>query len=261
MGTGAFSDVWQLDFSQTQGDILYRREDEKLGFVVTKERSGTRLIAFGDSEAGVAELRARQSEGLRPERSLISSEIHGALDSDLRGWFGPNWGFRWEQYYSFEPLPEVQGMNEVRFVSREAVPQGDLAAQIERVLEVSNPITDARTHVQDFDWYLLFGPDGTLASVMAAQSHDGVSAFHALGTDPAYRGLGLGSAVMVGAVNHALQTHRAIRFGMWSWNSGAARLYERLGLTHGGSFIIGRQEPFPDLQSQATRGDHPQQRP
>ncbi|MFE3516276.1 GNAT family N-acetyltransferase [Streptomyces sp. NPDC059166] len=61
---------------------------------------------------------------------------------------------------------------------------------------------------------------------------DGESELKRLWTDDAYRGQGVGSALVRAALAQAAESGvRTVRLSVWEWRTGAIGLYERLGFT------------------------------
>lgn len=248
-GIGASSPFWRLSVDRVSEGRpeYYSREDERVGVRFYETDADEKLlIAHGDPAEAQAELE-RVAEIGRPDRALVSVEIQNEMNPDLRAFFGPRWGFNWDLYFAAEPLPAVPHSDSIELIEHGTVEAGEREAEILDLLRVANPITDAIEHVSELDWYVKYH-DGRLASVVGMETVDGIGRLHGLGTRPEYRGLGYGSATMVGAFNLALASHEAVQLGMWSWNAKARGIYERIGLRHGGQQIIGRREAFPNLE-------------
>ncbi|MDY5585033.1 MAG: GNAT family N-acetyltransferase, partial [Arcanobacterium sp.] len=194
-----------------------------------------------------------RAEYKRPDLVMISEEIFSELDRESRDFYGPHWGFSWEFFFAEEPLEEVPGQAEVRFISASSSEFEKYSAEIKEVLEGANPITDALENFSKLDWYAHFSEEGKITSVMGIEYHEHAIHFSGLGTNPLYRGKGYGSAVMVEAINDSLRRgHQAIYFGMWDWNQGARKLYRKLGIDSGGVLILGDSQPFEELLAKLT---------
>lgn len=264
-GTGANGALWKIGYAEvTAKDPVYIVENDSVGVCVYRldaeyhptaeelghDRERLAVIAFGEPEAVLAELsRVRETY---PEIARISTSVDvlEAMTPEEREAWGPNWGFGWDFFWSDQPLAPVPGSESVRFIpSTEAAEVRD---ELEEILLQANPITDALNNIDKLDWYVIDQEDGSPAAVVGTHvidGPDGISMVHfkGLGTLPELRGRGYGSALMVGAINKALEEHDLIQFGMWSWNDNARRMYGRVGIQHGGGIINGSPVPFPEI--------------
>ncbi|VEI12465.1 GNAT family N-acetyltransferase [Trueperella bialowiezensis] len=247
---GAQSAFWRLSAwsHQLAGTRIEQIDDPDLGLVLVDSDRGRVLVAYGEPARGIDALRNVMDRGVRPDRTMINRELYGALDAPLRDHFGPNWGYAWDYFWADEPLDPVPGSERVELL-RAASPQfAAVAGDVRRALEQANPITDALERFDELDWFVMRAPTGDIAIVLGATQEKECMSLEGLGTVPEYRGQGYGGATMVGAVNMSLELTGYVRFGVWSWNEGAMRLYRRLGIHHDGKLISGRREPFDEAR-------------
>lgn len=253
-GTGAHSPLWRLAIADRSQDPVYLREDSSVGIVVKPnpwkaefDTDNLIAVAYGDPEVAIAELTSVTAKYPVLDRVMVSQEIHDALPSEMKDSLGPYWGFAWDFFWADAPLESVAHSDRVELIKRDTPELAALKEDIRSALELSNPITHTLKHMHDFDWFIMRNDAGHIVTVMAAELGE-VTHLHGLGTIPAYRGRGYGGTTMVGAINLALQQGSYIQFGVWTWNKGARRLYERLGIAHGGVMISASKEPFEDLE-------------
>lgn len=246
---GAQSPYWRLSAWKYRLDRspIEAVNDPDLGLVLVDSERGKTLVMYGEPSRGVPALQNLLGQGIVPARTMMNREIYGALDADLRNHFGPNWGNAWDFFWTEEPLPAVDNSDRVELLRSGSEELKAVEDEVREALLASNPITSAIEHFDRLDWFILRADDGKIATVMGSTQEEGMS-FEGLGTIPDYRGHGYGGATMVGAVNLSLEHVSHVQFGVWSWNEGAMRLYRRLGIHHDGGMIIGREEPFENLQ-------------
>ncbi|WP_300047092.1 GNAT family N-acetyltransferase [Trueperella sp.] len=243
---GPSSAFWRLN--AWDGNVLEREERPGLGLLLLAGNAGPTLIVYGEPGSAIPALVELAGRAVAPAHTLINREVYGALDEPLREHFGPSWGHAWDFFWADQPLAPVEHCERVEFCAAASEEMAEVRGEIRAALLASNPISDAVGELDRLDWFYLRAPDGNIATVMGAERTGGAVGFHGLGTVPDYRGNGYGGAMMVGAVNAALERAQFIRFGVWAWNEGAMRLYTRLGITRDGAIISGRVEPFEELR-------------
>lgn len=224
-----------------------------------KEHEFVRMLAIGEPDAvntSLDRVREQAAEGNlaalpgrgalpAPSRAMLQSNSHDGLADRHCDWLGPHIGNRWDFFYSDSPLPTPKGDE---FVARLDLPTW--RAEIERVISASNPTTSALRDLDDLTWYGYI--DGNLLGgamgVERLPNADGTNGSHfaGLGTDPELQGNGIGGAVMAGTINRELDEVEIVSFGMWSWNDRARKLYRRLGITEGYSYVTHSREPLPE---------------
>ena len=243
MPRGALSPFWRFNrFTDLAGTQLSQPD---LGMWLSSDQS--ELVLYGEISPALEKLAQLARSGVRPRDTMINREVYGALGADLRDFFGPYWGHAWDFFYTDSPLPKSELSEQVRFVAN---PAPDELERIESALQNANPITDALSELSELSWYICYAPNGEIASVMGARITRFAS-FSGLGTVEKYRGQGYGAALLSGATNHALSQVEFVRFGVWSWNEGAIRLYNRLGFTYGAGLIKGSSEPITELSGRS----------
>lgn len=258
--------------------LLYHHYTPDLAVRLTKEPrkadtdSATILYAFGDPIAGVKELAKVAEKFSRPSLVMIDQRIYNHLPQELLKFYGPYWGRGWEFFYALKALPEVPGVAQVIRLPANSTDTLAALPEIEKVLRASIKHTHALDQMEKYNWFIHRQADGRITAAMGAEDdhfpnpheytkylgvdlrqifHPNLSVkdlppvksahFAGLGADPEFKGLGYGTAVIVGAINWYLNhSYDFIRFGMWDWNDRARKLYNRLGISHNGSVIFGR---------------------
>lgn len=180
-----------------------------------------------------------------PSRAMLQNDTLDGLAERHRDWFGSHEGHEWDFYFTDSPLEVQPGDENVQLLDLPT-----WRSEIERVITASNPTTTALRDLDDLTWYgyvegeLLGGAMG----VERRRNVDGTigSHFAGLGTDPDRQGQGIGGAVMAGTINRELTEASLITFGMWSWNDRARKLYRRLGITEGHSYITLARNPLKE---------------
>lgn len=258
-GTGARSDFWQLVMGKSDDSALYSREDDAVAIRVEPDpwakRDGggddlMRCVAWGEPNVAIDELLKARGEFGPFNRMMIGTEIYEAMTDEQRDQLAPHWGHGWDLYWADEKFADVGRSADVELY-RSGTPEYEVNFdEIREALKASNPITSALKHMDDYDWFILRNESGEIVTIMGA-TFDKYAHFAGLGTVPEHRGKGYGGATMIGAINIALDICEMVQFGVWSWNEGALRLYDRLRITRSGAVISGRHEPFEDLESQA----------
>lgn len=116
---------------------------------------------------------------------------------------------------------------------RELTPEDREAAAA--CLAVANPTTEARPLAEGERWWGVFEPAGLLG-VIGAEPRPGAPGgrgswhLHGLGVRPGARGQGLGGALTAGVARRLLADGADwVSLGMWDDNTGARRIYHRLG--------------------------------
>lgn len=191
------------------------------------------LVACGEAARTADLISGALQAGTIPPLTwgMMAEPIAEHLTDRAREFFGPYWGNQWDFYWATEPLPQQTGHENVQLL--------DLATwrdEVVRVIEESNPSTSALADVDGHQWYGFITDEGDLAAAMAVQRRtagDGSPTTHfaGLGTDPAFRGQGIGGATMGTAINKELEQVDSVAFGMWSENDPARNLYAKLGIT------------------------------
>lgn len=246
------SDFWRLVASRERTNMpIFMRQTAAAAVVIYTEREQNLMMADGDPEVASHFIAEALEQDVALDRTMMSYSLFEGLPESLLHRVAPHWGFEWDLYYADRPLPPVPGADKVELIERTSAEFSELRGQIVAALRSSNPITSALNEVDELDWFILREDDGNIATVMGANFGDDLVHFAGLGTVPNARGRGFGGATMVGAVNISLSRVPLVQFGVWSWNTGALRLYDRLGLTRAGRVISGREEPFPDLARHA----------
>ncbi|MDO5025702.1 MAG: GNAT family N-acetyltransferase [Trueperella sp.] len=251
---GANSAFWQLSIapSLTSRNTLYVVERSDAAVALYRQDS-LQLAACGDPQQVSTVLAEVRENFARPDRSLLHQPVWAELAALERAHFGPEWGFAWDYYWITEPLPAIPNAELVEFFPAGSVQLQEIADEVYQVLVASNPISDSVANFAKLDWFVLRLSDGAVATVLGAEPRGRELFLHGLGTAPQYRGQGYGGAIMVGAINLALASYHSVQFGVWNWNHSAKRLYRRLGITNpADELIVGRREPFPDLQALAV---------
>ncbi|SEG89628.1 putative acetyltransferase [Actinacidiphila yanglinensis] len=72
--------------------------------------------------------------------------------------------------------------------------------------------------------------DAAVGCLVVSARAGGQAEIKRLWTDPAFRGRGVASRLLEGALAHAAESGaRVVRLSVWNWRTGAIALYERLG--------------------------------
>ena len=221
-----------------------------------------RMIAIGnpDSVNSVLDrLRQQAQEGSletlpgagalpAPSRAMFQSNTRKGLADRHREWLGEHEGHEWDFFFSDSQLEVQPGDDHVSLLDLPT-----WRAEIERVITASNPITTALQDLDSLTWYGYI--DGNLLGgamgVERLENADGSlsSLFAGLGTDPEMQGRGIGGAVMSGTINRELKETGIVTFGMWSWNHRARKLYRKLGITEGYSYITLSKTPLKEYEA------------
>lgn len=247
------SNFWRLVVRREPiHDPSFMRENDAAAVAMLWQGNESVLMADGEPKAASSLIHEALVHVPHVDRCVLPYTLYSNLDEALVQRIAPNWGFEWDLYYADSELPVVPGVERVEFIERNT-PAFDMHRdRIIAALRVSNPITSALDEVDELDWFVIREGDD-IVSLMGAASGPDLVHFAGLGTLPAARGKGYGGALMVAAVNFALKRAPIIQFGVWSWNTGALRLYDRLGLVNAGRVISGKHQPFPNLQQQTHR--------
>ncbi|WP_182353566.1 GNAT family N-acetyltransferase [Flaviflexus huanghaiensis] len=180
-----------------------------------------------------------------PAYAMFEERTLDGLSDHHREWFGKHEGHRWDFFWSDEPLETPQGDEYVQLLD---VPTW--RSEIERVISASNPSTTALADLDELLWYGYVEGDllGGAMGVERRGQFDGTLASHfaGLGTDPDRQGRGIGGAVMAGAINRELKETAIVTFGMWSWNDRARRLYRKLGINEGHTYVTLATHPLQE---------------
>ncbi|MDP9805426.1 GNAT superfamily N-acetyltransferase [Trueperella bonasi] len=245
---GAHSAFWRFGAFRRTGNETQLIEEPDLAMALIAGPDGNTLVVYGEPERAVGDMRRLRGSEHDFVETMINRETYEALDSSLREYYGPHWGYAWDFFWTQTPLKPVDHCERVEFLRAGSAQLKAVENDVRNALIATNPITGAIDRFADLDWFILRADNGEIVTVMGATQGEGMS-FEGLGTVPKYRGLGYGGATMVGAVNLALQLVNHVQFGVWAWNMDAMRLYRRLGLNHDGALITGRTLPFDDLRS------------
>lgn len=139
----------------------------------------------------------------------------------------PDNGSRWAWLHTTRPLPPVPGEDLVVWS-----PDPDLVTAL---LDEANP--DAFVRPGDprlRAWAAVAGPDGRLLACGAVTHHSpGIPHLSSIAVSPAARRQGLGAALTAAMTRHLLRTAPAVTLAMWSGNTVARALYDRLGFIGG----------------------------
>ncbi|WP_380168504.1 GNAT family N-acetyltransferase [Jannaschia sp. R86511] len=125
------------------------------------------------------------------------------------------------------PLPAVPGEDRLTW-------DPDPAA-VDALLDEANPDAYVRPgRPGGLAWAAVPGPDGRLLACGAASYHrPGVPHLASIAVSPSARRQGLGAALTVGMTRHLLRTAPAVSLALWSGNTVARALYERIGFATG----------------------------
>lgn len=180
-----------------------------------------------------------------PSRAMFQRNTFDGLASRHREWLGEYEGHEWDFFFCDAALEVQPGDDHVQLLDLPT-----WRAEIERVITASNPITSALADLDTLTWY--GHVDGTLLNgamgVERREHAEGTlgSHFAGLGTDPEMQGRGIGGAVMAGKINRELKETGIVTFGMWSWNDRARKLYRKLGICEGYSYITLSRTPLQE---------------
>lgn len=180
-----------------------------------------------------------------PAYAMFEEQTLHGLSDHHREWLGKHEGHRWDFFWSDQPLPTPKGDEFIQLLDLPT-----WRSEIERVISASNPSTTALADLDDLLWYGYVEGDllGGAMGVERRRQFDGTLASHfaGLGTDPDRQGRGIGGAVMAGAINRELKETAIATFGMWSWNERARRLYRKLGINEGHTYVTLATHPLQE---------------
>lgn len=132
-----------------------------------------------------------------------------------------DWDFRWAQ----APPPRVAG--EERVMRLDARHEDEISALLDEAFpETTTRPGDPRVH----GWYGIF-EDGRLVATGADRSRGGVGFLAGITVAPGWRGRGLGTALTTAMTRQLRTAYEVVALGVMSDNTGATRLYRRLGFT------------------------------
>ncbi len=247
-GTGALSPYWILEMAHLNFECIYQREDTRVGIRYYREDKTTRLMAYGDLAVVITELENISTNLPRPELTTMPREIYQNLPQKLKEHYGPNWGWDWEFFWTDTPIVSEANTENTVFISVDSAEYTQQKEIIYDALMQANPITEAVEFFSELSWFIVYTPNGEIASLVGADMKGRYTHLYGLGTNPKYRGAGYASTVMTTAINYCLAHEKdAVCYGMWNWNEGARRLYKKLGIKSAGIFTNGRIEPFVEL--------------
>lgn len=157
--------------------------------------------------------------------ALVSYDAEGAVPVIERE-FGLSPAGDWVWLYTRDEPPAVDGDDLCG-------PLGpDAAGEIAALLTEANPSTSAAREAADLTWWGYRDETGRLLSACGLRlplaPADGVH-LSGFGTHPDARGRGIGTAMMAAMTRWGVRTHGLVHYGVWSDNSGALRIYGRLG--------------------------------
>ncbi|MGO1510545.1 MAG: GNAT family N-acetyltransferase [Actinomycetaceae bacterium] len=232
------------------GDLFYRAQAARFGARPLAETDGAgigvgpdprgdglRLLASGDVgeivelllDHPVTDLTSAQAPAGTLAELRRRTGTGGAVPEAAAPWASMTTGRGWDLLATTTPPPLQPGEDRVRALSadeaREVVPD---------VLAEAYPDTWALTHLDELSWTGFLEADSWLA-VMATNrapmlGGGEVAVLSGLGTRPAHRGRGVGSAVTCAIVRRELGSGaEAVQLGTWTDVVGPRRLYESLG--------------------------------
>ncbi|MGC5627879.1 GNAT family N-acetyltransferase [Georgenia sp. Z1344] len=235
------------------GDLFYRAQAARIGARTVAESAaagvgvgpdpngtGRRMLAAGDVEEIVDLLLAHPVADLvsaqAPDGTLAALRRRAATDPGATAaaapWLAMTTGRAWDLLAIDEAPARRPGEEHA-----ELLPSDDAGAVVRDVLAEAYPDTWALQHVEDHDWTGYRDGDRWLA-VMASsrapvQGGGEVAVLSGLGTRPADRGRGVGSALTCAITRRELAAGaRVVQLGTWADVDGPRRLYESLGFAH-----------------------------
>lgn len=182
-----------------------------------------------------------------PSRAMLQGNTREGLAERHLQWLGEHEGYEWDFFFSDSQLEVQPGDDHVALLDLPT-----WRAEIERVISASNPTTSALRDLDNLTWYGYI--DGNLLGgamgVERRENSNGTlgSHFAGLGTDPEMQGRGIGGAVMSGTINRELEETGIVTFGMWSWNDRARKLYRKLGIEEGHSYLTLSKTPIEESE-------------
>lgn len=173
--------------------------------------------------------------------------------------FGMEPAGEWDWWYITAPPAPAPGEERVVALDTARVGRDGVVVEgadddaVRACLAEANPTTWALRDVEAYRWFGVRAhdagaPGSPLLAAIAAEGpaqQPGAQGVHlaALGTVPAARGRGVGSALLTAVIRRALARHPFVHLGMWADNDVARRIYRRVGLEVGMSVEnLGRAE-------------------
>lgn len=216
-------------------------ESARAGIGVGPDPRGTGLRVLGSGDVGeivdlllahdVTDLSSAQA----PDGTLAELTRRAEKDPEVAraaaGWLAMTTGRGWELLATTAPPPRAPGEEHVR-----ALTAAEVEDVVPDVLAEAYPDTWALDHRADLTW-TGYREDGHWLAVMATDrapmlGGGEVAVLSGLGTRPAHRGRGIGSAVTSAIVRRELAAGvAAVQLGTWTDVVGPRRLYESLGFT------------------------------
>jgi len=183
------------------------------------ERGGLHL---GGDPARVGAVAEDLGHALRPTEVTTGE---GVL-----GWAHPDGGSRWAWLHTTRALPRVPGEDRVSWTPD--------PVRVSELLDEANPDAYVRPGGPTAQsWAAVAGPGGRLLGCGAVTHHrPGVPHLSSIAVSPTARRQGLGAALTVAMTRHLLRTAPAVSLALWSGNTGARALYDRIGFTGGHDF-------------------------
>lgn len=210
--------------------------DDASLLLVRTRRAGverTQLVGAGPpAPLSRAVVRAVADDGVAEVGfGLLTRGTWDLVDPDVRSPLGLVRGPVWDWMWSDTTPPVQPGEECVRPVAGPGA-----VHEVAQCLARAYPDTSATPDDPDLTWWGYRGPEGTLRGVAAVSAPgDGPVHVSGLGTDPAWRGWGVGTAMMAAITRWARVERPFVHFGIWSDNDAARRIYTRLG------FVVGHQ--------------------
>ncbi|MGJ7442072.1 GNAT family N-acetyltransferase [Aquipuribacter sp. MA13-6] len=139
----------------------------------------------------------------------------------------PEHGSLWAWLHTTSALPIVPGEDRVRWDPD--------PVRLDELLDEANPDAYVRPGSPGArSWAAVADEDGRLLACGAVTEHTpGVPHLSSIAVSPAARRQGLGAALTVGMTRRLLRTAPAVSLALWSGNTVARALYDRIGFTGG----------------------------
>lgn len=149
----------------------------------------------------------------------------------------PDDGSTWAWLHTTRPLPPVPGDDRVRWDPD--------PARVDALLDEANPDAFVRPGSPSARaWAAVPGDDGRLLACGVVTQHvPGAPHLASIAVSSTARRRGLGAALTVGMTRTLLRTAPVVSLAMWSGNTVARALYDRVGFTGGHDYATRRLLP------------------